>query len=221
MRDRENLDLTGRGTLSQWRMSVYGLSDGPALVGGEVGARSVSDATTYPRVLYRRPAGANECGRPCGVNEVRARNGRIAREGLRTTLTELRHRKTCCSSRARWDSICQGPALSIVGRDRGKLSYSWRHAYGLAECGRYQGSAVNPDSGCPIYLGENGERLLRADFKKATLSEILGCQNGDESHKARRALYSALWHADGTKTRCFSPRWTSSGATCRNSVSAT
>jgi hypothetical protein len=25
--------------------------------------------------------------------------------------------------------------------------------------------AVYPDSGCPIYLGEDGERLLSADFK--------------------------------------------------------
>jgi hypothetical protein len=72
-------------------------------------------------------------------------------------------------------------------------------------CGRYQGSVTNPDSGCPIYLGEDGERLLCADFKKAKLSEILGNQNGDESGKRRRALYSALWQADGTKVRRFAP----------------
>jgi len=54
-------------------------------------------------------------------------------------------------------------------------------------------------------LGENGERLLSSDFKKAKLSEILGPQNGDESKKLRRALYSALWQADGTKTRRFAP----------------
>lgn len=140
-----------------------------------------------------------------GVNEVRLRNGRIVREGLRTTLTELRLRKTARRARARWDSICRSPALFVVGRDRGKLGYFWRHAYGLAQCGRYQGSVINPDSGCPIYLGEDGERLLRADFKKAKLSEILGSRNGDESRKSRRVLYSALWQADGTKTRRFAP----------------
>ncbi len=43
------------------------------------------------------------------------------------------------------------------------------------------------------------------DFKKAKLSEILGSQNGDESGKRRRALYSALWQADGTKVRRFAP----------------
>jgi hypothetical protein len=140
-----------------------------------------------------------------GVNEVRLRYGRIVREGLRTTLTELRLRKTARSARERWDSICGYPALFIVGRDRGKLSYFWQHAYGIARCGRYQGSVVNPDTGCPIYLAEDGERLLSLDFKKAKLSEILGARNGDESKKLRRSLYSALWQADGTKTRRFAP----------------
>jgi hypothetical protein len=37
-----------------------------------------------------------------GVNEVRFRNGRIAREGLRTTLSDMRRAKTHRSSRARW-----------------------------------------------------------------------------------------------------------------------
>jgi hypothetical protein len=140
-----------------------------------------------------------------GVNEVRLRNGRIIREGLRTTLTELRQRKTARTARQRWDSICGLPALFIVGRDRGKLSYFWRHAYRLAQCGRYQGSVVNADTGCPIYLGEDGQRLLSVDFKKAKLSEILGGPNGDESRKSRRALYSALWQADGKKIRRFAP----------------
>lgn len=140
-----------------------------------------------------------------GVNEVRLRHGRIVREGLRTTLTELRLRKMARTARQRWDSICGFPALFIVGRERGKLSYFWRHAYGHARCGRYQGSIVNSDTGCPICLGEDGERLLSADFKKAKLSEILGARNGDESAKSRHALYSALWQADGKKTRRFAP----------------
>jgi hypothetical protein len=140
-----------------------------------------------------------------GVNEVRLRHGRIAREGLRTTLTELRQRKTARSARHRWDSICGMPSLFIVGRDRGKLGYFWRHAYAAAQCGRYQGSVVNPDSGCPIYLGEDGERLLSADFKEAKLSEIVGGQNGEATPKSRRALYSALWQADREKTRRFAP----------------
>jgi hypothetical protein len=95
-----------------------------------------------------------------GVNEVKLRNKRIVREGLRTSLSELRLRRTSPSARKRWDSICSSPALFVVGRDRAKLGYFWRHAYQVARCGRYQGSVVNPDSGCPVYLGEDGERLL-------------------------------------------------------------
>ncbi len=163
---------------------------------------------TLPRVRVflidglRAHMGANG---HAGVNEVRLRNGRIVREGLRTTLTELRLRRGSRTARERWDSICRSPALFVVGRDRGKLSYFWRHAYRVAGCGRYQGSVINPDTGCPICLGEDGERLLRADFKKAKLSEILGHRNGDESGKSRRTVHSALWQADGTKTRRFAP----------------
>lgn len=54
-------------------------------------------------------------------------------------------------------------------------------------------------------MGEDGERLLSIDFKKAKLSEILGSPNGDESRKLRRTLYSALWEADGSKVRRLAP----------------
>ena len=53
-----------------------------------------------------------------GVNEVRLRNGRIVREGLQTSLTELRLRKTSPSARNRWDSVCGSSAVFVVGRDR-------------------------------------------------------------------------------------------------------
>jgi hypothetical protein len=91
----------------------------------------------------------------------------------------------------------------VVGRDRAKLGYFWRHAYLVARCGRYQGSVVNPDSGAPVYLGTEGERLLAMDFKKVKLSEVLG--QGEGTNHARRPLYSALWQADGHKIRRFAP----------------
>jgi hypothetical protein len=163
---------------------------------------------TLPRVRVffidglRTPMSSNG---HAGVNEVKLRHGRIIREGLRTTLTELRQRKTARTARQRWDSLCGLPALFIVGRDRGKLSYFWRHAYRLAHVGRYKGSVVNADTGSPIYLGEDGHRLLSVDFKKAKLSEILGRHNGEGPGKFRRELYSALWQADGKKIRRFAP----------------
>jgi len=149
--------------------------------------------------------GATSSVAHAGVNEVRLRHGRIVREGLRTTLTELRQRKTFRTARARWESICGLPAFFIVGRDRGKLSYFWRHAYGLARCGRYQGSVVNADSGSPIFLNGDGERLLSGDFKKAKLSELLGGPSREEPAKVRKGIYSALWQADGSKVRRFAP----------------
>ena len=138
-----------------------------------------------------------------GVNEVKLRHGRIVREGLRTSLTELRLRKDSSSARKRWASICSCPSIFVVGRDRAKLGAFWRHAYQIARSGRYQGCVVNPDSGEPVYLNEEGERLLAIDFKKAKLSEVLG--RGEGTKHARRPLYSALWQADGTKTRRFAP----------------
>jgi len=138
-----------------------------------------------------------------GVNEVKLRHGRIVREGLRTSLTELRLRKSSASARKRWASICSCPSVFVVGRDRAKLGFFWRHAYQIARSGRYQGCVVNPDTGEPVYLDEEGERLLGVDFKKAKLSEVLGRNEG--SNHARRPLYSALWQADGTKTRRFAP----------------
>jgi hypothetical protein len=140
-----------------------------------------------------------------GVNEVKLRNGRIVREGLRTSLTEMRLRKTSPSARKRWDSICPCPAVFIVGRDRAKLGYFWRHAYQVSRSGRYCGCVVNPDSGAPVYVGEDEERLLAVDFKKVKLSEVLGAGLDGAADHPRRALYSALWQADGTKTRRFAP----------------
>ena len=49
------------------------------------------------------------------------RRGQIVREGLHTSLTDLRLRKNHKSARARWQQdICSGPALFVVGRDKGK-----------------------------------------------------------------------------------------------------
>jgi len=161
---------------------------------------------TLPRVRVfiidglRTPTNSNSHH---GVNEVKLRNKRIVREGLRTSLSELRLRKTSPSARKRWESLCSAPAVFVVGRDRAKLGYFWRHAYQVARCGRFQGSVVNPDSGCPVYLGEDGERLLAMDFKKVKLSEMLGQDEG--TNHARRPLYSALWQADGKKIRRFAP----------------
>jgi superfamily II DNA or RNA helicase len=144
---------------------------------------------------------------PCGINEVKVRRGQIVREGLHTTLTDLRLRKNYKSARARWQQeICSGPALFVVGRDKGKLSHFWRHAYQVARSGRYLGSVVNPDTGMRVEMGERW--LISADFRKARLGEVIGGASQREDGadlKPRRPVYSPLWQADGKRIRRVAP----------------
>src|SRR6266568_8938125 len=102
-----------------------------------------------------------------GVNEVRLKQGRIVREGLRTALSELRLRKDSPSSRKRWLSLCGRPSLFIVGRERAKLGYFWRHAYCVPRSGRYLGCVVNSDTGKPVIVDSG--RLTTADFEKVKI----------------------------------------------------
>ncbi len=134
-----------------------------------------------------------------GVNEVRLRRGEIVREGLHTTLSEMRLRRDSLSSRHRWMSLCGRPSLFIVGRERAKLGYFWRHAYQLPQSGPYMGCVVNSDTGRPVIV-ESG-RLTASDFDSVKLSEIVE-KRGD---KICRPVHSPLWQADSGKIRRMAP----------------
>src|SRR5579864_5032672 len=134
-----------------------------------------------------------------GVNEVRFRQGRILREGLSTTLSELRLRRESASPRKRWLSLCGRPSLFIVGRERAKLGYFWRHAYGVPRSGRYLGCVVNPDTGAPVIVDES--RLTAADFDRVKIAETIESREG----KSCRILHSPLWQADADKIRRMAP----------------
>ncbi len=136
---------------------------------------------------------------PHGVNEVRLKRGTIVRDGLRTSLTDLRLRKGYLSARKRWDGICGRPALFIVGRDRAKLGYFWRHAYHMPSSGRHRGCVVNPISGTPIATEEG--RLTTEDFAKVRISEVLS----EMSEKPCRPRYAPLWQADNQKIPRVAP----------------
>ncbi len=138
-----------------------------------------------------------------GVNEVRLRNGRIVREGLRTTLSDLRLRKQFRSARSRWASICDCPAVFIVSRERAKLGYFWRHVYGVPRSGPFNGAVVNPDTGRPVLTDD--DQLRRADFRKVKHSELVCGDDESNAGKARRTMFSALWQADGSKVRRCAP----------------
>lgn len=134
-----------------------------------------------------------------GVNEVRLKQGRVVREGLQTTLSELRLRKDSPNSRKRWLSLCGRPSLFIVGRERAKLGYFWRHAYQVPRSGRYLGCAVNCDTGKPVFINES--RLTVADFEKVKIAETIETR-GD---KSCRPFHSPLWQADADKIRRMAP----------------
>ena len=142
-----------------------------------------------------------------GVNEFRLRNGRIIRDGVHTTLTEMRLRGKHKSAWDRWVAEHgPGPHYVICGRDRAKLGAFWRPSFQVARCGNHNGAIVNPDSGRPIVFDD--ERLLREDFDRQerfaeTLESIALC--GGEKTKPRRPLYSPLWQVDGSRIRRYAP----------------
>src|SRR5438270_6664000 len=136
---------------------------------------------------------------PHGVNEVRLRRGEIVREGLRTTLSDLRLRKQHRSARERWFALCDRPALFIVGRAQARLGYFGRRAYVFARPGPNAGCLVNPETGKPVIIAE--QRLTAADFKQVKLAETIETR-GD---KRCRTFHSALWQADKEKIRRMAP----------------
>ncbi len=144
---------------------------------------------------------------PHGVNEFRLRNGRIIRDGVHTTLTEMRLRGKHKSAWDRWVAEHgAGPHYVICGRDRAKLGAFWRPSFQIARCGNHNGAIVNPDSGRPIVFDD--ERLLRDDFERQerfaeTLESVALC--GGEKTKPRRPLYSPLWQVDGSRIRRYAP----------------
>jgi hypothetical protein len=134
-----------------------------------------------------------------GVNEVRLKHGRVVREGFHTMLSELRLRRESSSSRRRWLSLCGRPSLFIVGRERAKLGYFWRHAYRVPRSGPYMGCAVNSETGKPVIVNEG--RLTVAEFEKVKISETIESR-GD---KPCRQCHSPLWQADSDGIRRMAP----------------
>ena len=130
---------------------------------------------------------------PHGVCEVRLRGGRVVYEGMKTSLPELRK-----LGRSGWERRCPQPSVFIIPKDKGKLSYFWRHAFIVAKSGPELGGAVNPDSGVAIENGD-GEKLTRLDFDESKIHEQF------ERVQGGTKLYSALWQADRSKIQRMAP----------------
>jgi superfamily II DNA or RNA helicase len=121
------------------------------------------------------------------------------REGFRTTLSEMRLRKGSSSSRKRWLSLWGRPSLFIVGRERAKLGYFWRHAHRVPRSGPYLGCVVNSDTGMPVFVDDR--RLTIAEFEKVKIAETIETREG----KSCRTIHSPLWQADADKIRRMAP----------------
>ena len=128
-----------------------------------------------------------------GVCEVRLRKGRIVYEGMQLSLAELRQ-----LGRNGWRQRCPQCSVFIIPKDKGKLSYFWRHAFLTAKCGPELGGVINPDTGCSIENPESGRRT-RMDFDQLKISEQI------ERAKDGTTVFSPLWQADRSKIQRMAP----------------
>jgi len=135
-----------------------------------------------------------EPSKPHGVCEVKLNKGKTVYEGRRLSLAEMRR-----LGPAEWRKRVSGPTFFITGKDKGKLSYFWDHAYLKAGSGPNLGGVVNPDSGVTIVDSEM-EKLTALDFRdKVKVSEVLTAPRGGTTR------FSALWQADRTKIQRMAP----------------
>src|ERR1039457_3554724 len=80
---------------------------------------------TLPRVrvfLIDDMRNGGDPRQPHGVKEVRLHRGEIVREGLHTTLADLR-----TLGPKEWRKVCPESSVFIIGRERAKLGYFWMH----------------------------------------------------------------------------------------------
>jgi len=130
---------------------------------------------------------------PHGVLEVRLRKGRVVYEGMQMSLAELRG-----MGRKGWMGRVPRCSVFIIPKDKGKLSYFWRHAFLTAKCGPELGGVINPDTGLSIENPEGG-RLTRLDFDNLKISEQI------ERSQGGTTMFSPLWQADGKKIQRMAP----------------
>jgi hypothetical protein len=131
--------------------------------------------------------------KPHGINEVILRNGKIERKGLGFTLSELRR-----MGPKGFAKLCPQTAFFVMSKEKGKLSYFWRHAFNVAKSGPNQGTVVSIDTGLPVET-PNGGNLTRLSFDNLKHSEtVTRPSQGNQVH-------SALWQADKSKIQRVAP----------------
>ncbi len=157
-------------------------------------AREVFQTVPSVRVFFIEDMrNAGDPKKPHGVVEVILRNGKIERKGLGVSLTRLRQ-----MGRAGWKSFCPETCFFILSKEKGKLSYFWRHAFSTAVSGPHLGSVIGIDSGRPVEDSAGGH-LSKDSFQLAKKSEVIRRSHGGT------AMHSALWQADKAKIQRVAP----------------
>jgi len=134
--------------------------------------------------------------KPHGVVEIQYAKGIMRRRGLATSLPELR-----AMGRRAWLQQHPYPTYFIVGKEKGKLGYYWKHVYSKAgrSSREHAGSVVNIDTFQPVAKANNGV-LTEDDFdERRKYSETV------ELSKGGTKLYSPLWAADRSRIQRMAP----------------
>lgn len=131
-----------------------------------------------------------------GVCEVHLSGGRILHKGLQSSLPEMR-----LMGRSAWLKAHPYPCYFIVGREKGKLGYFWKHVYQRASKANktHCGGVVNVDTNAPVAKSTNGW-LIDEDFdERRKHFEIV------ERDRSGTKMYSPMWSADRSKIQRMAP----------------
>jgi superfamily II DNA or RNA helicase len=130
-----------------------------------------------------------------GVVEIKMVDGQARRRGEQFSLSRLRSTK-----RSNWLKTHPYPTFFIMGKDKGKLGYFWRHAFVEGKLGTKSGFPLNPETGAPVEnLNEDGGYYYASDFAKKRISEVAERPNKGTS------VYAPLWTADNSKMQRMAP----------------
>jgi hypothetical protein len=124
---------------------------------------------------------------------VKLEKGSTVVKGITTTLPKLRS-----IGRKGWRKQCPEAAFFIMGKEKGKLGYFWKHAFTVAKSGRELGGLINPDTGHAVAAADGGF-LSRMDLREAKYSEMF------QAGKEGTTRFSPLWQADREKIQRMAP----------------
>jgi superfamily II DNA or RNA helicase len=130
-----------------------------------------------------------------GVVRLQMVDGVARRRGEQFSLSTLRN-----IGRANWLKANPYPTFFIMGKDKCKLSFFWRHAYVTSKSGSTMGYPLNPENYAPVEnLNEDGGYYFESDFAKKRISEVVERPNKGTS------VFSPLWTADISKLQRYAP----------------